>query len=531
MTEQPAPSQPGHPLLEHKLRKKLGDAVAALSLANLTFITAWFTLLYDADFGYYNRLRVTPACLLALAVNLLGSAALFWFGVRILRHWQCRWLAGAACCAIMAAFALAIDLLRIQTFHIADADFVAFLKSFPGILIGLGGLAVFLLWPFASARLLRKLLLVFSPLAALTLAKVILLLLGVKTLAQHSSQPPPSAALLPGAPPHRVLWIIFDEMDQRVAFAHRPPSVRLPEFDRLRQEAICADNAYPPAGHTMVSLPALITGLSLTNVQIISSDDLLLSSAGTNTPVRWSTTPTVFSDARALGCNTALVGWFHPYGRVLGPALNSCHWYAYPNFRLGRGPTFADAWIEQIWSLLPEFAIRRMYVETCVSSLQDSVQAATNAHFGLVFLHLVPPHKPGVYVPDSGRFTILGIRRPLGYLNSLVLADRMLGTLRSEMERAGLWDQTWVLISSDHWWRSAPASFGPPDYRVPFILKPPRTNSCVAYPAALQTLFSHDLVLAILRGEVKTEADALAWLTSRPPPKSPTYGKPEKDMP
>ena len=32
----------------------------------------------------------------------------------------------------------------------------------------------------------------------------------------------------------RVVWLIFDELDERVAFAARPANLSLPEFDRLR---------------------------------------------------------------------------------------------------------------------------------------------------------------------------------------------------------------------------------------------------------------------------------------------------------
>jgi hypothetical protein len=38
-------------------------------------------------------------------------------------------------------------------------------------------------------------------------------------------------------------------------------------------------------------------------------------------PLAWSSAPNVFDAARNLGFNTALVGWFHPYGRLLTPQL------------------------------------------------------------------------------------------------------------------------------------------------------------------------------------------------------------------
>ena len=58
----------------------------------------------------------------------------------------------------------------------------------------------------------------------------------------------------------RVLWLIFDELSEEVAFASRPKNFSLPNFDRLRAESLLATNAFPPAAHTTQSIPALLTG-------------------------------------------------------------------------------------------------------------------------------------------------------------------------------------------------------------------------------------------------------------------------------
>src|SRR2546425_7901138 len=36
----------------------------------------------------------------------------------------------------------------------------------------------------------------------------------------------------------------------------------------------------------------------------------------------------LFRRARALGYDTALIGWYHPYCRVLGSDLTRCYWEA-----------------------------------------------------------------------------------------------------------------------------------------------------------------------------------------------------------
>jgi cytochrome b561 len=54
----------------------------------------------------------------------------------------------------------------------------------------------------------------------------------------------------------------------------------------------------------------------------------------------------------ALVFNTALLGWYHPYCRVLGASLNFCAWHDGPLLRGEvRTPQEAAAWLDQHRSL------------------------------------------------------------------------------------------------------------------------------------------------------------------------------------
>src|SRR5437899_6424899 len=68
------------------------DALVALSLANLCLVSAWFSPLYDADLGYYNKSPVTKQALLALATNIIGLALLGWLAAFALRRLKGKWL-------------------------------------------------------------------------------------------------------------------------------------------------------------------------------------------------------------------------------------------------------------------------------------------------------------------------------------------------------------------------------------------------------------------------------------------------------
>jgi len=119
--------------------------------------------------------------------------------------------------------------------------------------------------------------------------------------------------------------VVFDELDQRLAFLERPEDVQLPEFDSFRNQAIEAENAYPPSGETLTAMPALITGSLVEKADLAGPQDLRLKLADKR-DVIWRSMDNVFTEAQAEGFTTALVGWYHPYCRMFASALNVCAW-------------------------------------------------------------------------------------------------------------------------------------------------------------------------------------------------------------
>jgi len=59
-------------------------------------------------------------------------------------------------------------------------------------------------------------------------------------------------------------WIIFDEADYRLLFESPPDGLVLAAFEGLRGQKLGAGWAVSPAGGTLPSIPALITGRSMT---------------------------------------------------------------------------------------------------------------------------------------------------------------------------------------------------------------------------------------------------------------------------
>ena len=259
--------------LPRPLKQKIKDAVVAVSLSNLCFNWAWFSLLYDQDYGYFNRLQVKVPTLLALMVNILGLASVIWLAMCLRRRFPNRALRLVLHLAFLALLLVPLDFCRSQA-QIPTYQVVTFLKQ-PVVMVGALAFLALILWQHQVAvRVAAVLVAMLSPLAFFTLSKTVLLCFNIIHLSQHSGD----HALLPLVPVSgdhpRVVWIIFDCTDYRLAFEQRPAGVSLPEFDRLRNESLFCVNACSPGNCTFSSMPELISGRQFLKAGIANSSDL-----------------------------------------------------------------------------------------------------------------------------------------------------------------------------------------------------------------------------------------------------------------
>jgi hypothetical protein len=325
----------------------------------------------------------------------------------------------------------------------------------------------------------------------------------------------------------RVIWIIFDELSEAITFSNRPAGLELPNFDRLRAQSFYATAAEPPAGFTLNSIPSLLLGRRV-DAATRGPADLEIQSPGRQA-APWSFLPNIFDAARGLGFNTALVGWYHPYGRLLDHSLTRCYWTAMWLPRDVEEPSAPESLARAIWDRarlqsdalpvihhIPGWSPQKHQREQAVEHfkyLRDrAIAIAAEPSIGLAFIHLPVPHPPAIYDRDRQELTA---GRSRGYLDNVALADLTLGALRRRMEETGLWDQSALLVSSDHSWRTAiwrdqhewnqedEAVASLNSVRVPFLLKLPGQVFGGLYTERFNTVVSSRIVRAILAGELK----------------------------
>lgn len=510
-------------------KRRFKDALLCLSLANLCLIHAWFGVLFQEDLGYFNKLSVTGTTLAGLLSNLAWFTLLFWLASGLVRRRGGRWLQLGSDAALCLLMLVPLNFLRINLLHFSGVRVLALASKPLALVAGVVVIVLFLRWHRPCARLARSGLAIFLPLVLFTLAHI-----GWAWIhrADRALPPPPAnPALLRGAASDqpRVVWIIFDELDRRLVFDQRPSGLRLPEFDRLKTEALDATNAFSPAGVTMKALPALIAGRVVTSSVPCSASDTLLGWQDGGAPEPWSGVSNVFTRARELGLNSGLAGWYHPYARVLGASVNRVEWVPSSSFEMARGDGLSETMYNQVATMLPFLHTRYLAIQRRKFLLPRARGMAASPDLHLSFLHLPVPHKPGVFDAATDSFTPFAFSTARGYFDNLALCDRILGEVRRALADNGLADRTWILVSSDHWWRESAAYDGQVDTRVPFILKAPHDRRGVMFPLPFNTVLSSDLVLAILRREVRDQREAAAWLEQHlvSPPKSyGPYGEP-----
>ncbi|HEX9283840.1 MAG TPA: hypothetical protein VF882_08625, partial [Gemmatimonadales bacterium] len=302
----------------------------------------------------------------------------------------------------------------------------------------------------------------------------------------------------------RVIILLFDGMDFRLAYGDRPAGLPLPELDRLRAEASFASQAFPPGRRTAISVPGLLTGRPVTSARRRGTDTLLVTFAGTPDTVSWADQPNLFDRARALGYNAGIVGWYHPYCRLFAQHLTRCFWLPHPAAILrARGRGLARQMLDLLRGLSP-LADRDRHIGDYRQHLVEAQAAVVDTSLGLLFVHLPIPHDPPIYDREDDELTDHNYDIE-GYYDNLVLADRTLGVLRRALEGDGLWDRTTVLLTADHSRQS-----GERDRRVPFVVKlAGQHRGGPPYRAPFNTVVLHDLTLALLRREV---TDVPRWL-------------------
>lgn len=498
--------------------KPLRDLVASLSLANLTFLRIWMKLLpYKSGSSYL--LAFSPAnTYRAVMLNVVLWGGIYFLLLRLSRRNQRVFPVVMLTLVSLVSF-VALYGIGLSTISVDEIVFMFGRKRllYLEIVCCLSGVAgVFLMVRYREqlARLCLALSVCSAPFILVTFGQSVAALARMEPAVLFHPH-----RLDPATPLHnplgtKVIWMIFDETDYRLCFEKRPAGFSFPAFDGVRANALWATHAYSPSDATQVSLPALLTGIPLKSSQAVGARRLDLTRADTLASIDFAAQETIFDRVKMRRGSTALFGWFHPYGRVMH-GVDLCR--DYPRYNFFTSDSLPEVllfqWVE-IWDMRFPFSntlLGNNHIGIVKSMQSDVLAAVRNQDPSFMFLHYPVPHSPNIYDPKTGAFAFQGNSHE-GYLDNMVLADRCLAELRAEMERKGCWDDSLVVISSDHHWRTNTYDWKTDYEHVPFMIKFPHQRKGTTYDGRFNTVLTQDLILAVLDGKVTSPKDAALWL-------------------
>jgi hypothetical protein len=504
------------------------NGLVGFSIANLVFFSSWASLLRvspgfaDALTRYLSPLPYSSSYL-AVMLDVVIAASIFWSILNFAHSRGPRFYAliNVYC---LFLFAFPINGLRYEVMAAHGRHIPAIFHQTLWILAALAalGLGVLIISTWAAIRFpesitsfSRRVFLSLLPFAVLACSQglyALTLIHPLKTRLEGKNHVKFSGT--------RIVWLLFDEMDESVSFVHRPDFLQLPEFDRLRSSALFGTNAFAPTSRTMLSLPTYLVGKRVVDAKPLNEADNELKFFD-GTKAKWSELPGVFGAAHSMGTKTAVVGSYHPYCRILSNELDFCN---RQRIRYDFEDDLPSSMYRTVRALFPVHLVND-YTYSYDRMFSDIISAATDPSYGLVFGHLPLPHSPWIYDVSTDKYAGNIMDRVKGYYGNLRLADKALGEIRAAMEKAGTWDDSIVITVSDHWWRYYQKHQPNPDERIPFMVKLPHQQVAYEYSKPLKAEMLHDMVVYLLKTKNITAPELAHWMEGYSSPTSITASR------
>jgi len=535
--------------LSVKAANSLERFLLALSLANLCYLFVWSEVLRissEKAIRYFLTQPPDPAFFWAVVIDvvILCAAIFLLLSLQKLKN-QALQIFSKLSLTLIPLFAL------YQLWLSVNASFYGSLSKRGLIMLRLAMIVLLTVFLLRTRRralpYLRKAALILAPLFFVFLVQGLWTYYGP---ASRRLGPGHAAGLLPASRSGaRVVWIIFDELDGRLLFENRPARIHTPHFNALRDHSLFADHVKSPARDTISAIPSLLLSKRIPQDYDVDLDirPVAVRFDGCSQFTSLRSQPNIFRRVRALGVNTAVSGWYHPYCRIFHNDLSACASavgaetsVAILQELLRDRPLYAKAVYLADWqarqlplnqrfhwiSPMPEQAafLRQVLIHKLAFVLQNAEQMLRNRKLQFVFLHIPSPHPPGIWSAKNDAFTT---SNQANYVDNLQLADTILGRIRSILEETGDWDRATILVSSDHpyrpdhWLINGEVPPTPEMIRltqmrwqpyIPFFLKLPGQTTGFPYHREFNSVLSADLLFDALGGKIQTPAQASAWL-------------------
>jgi hypothetical protein len=518
-----------------------------LSMANLCFLPSWLDLMrFRSEAPHQIRSAPAVALFSATVANIVLLAGILAVAVWLIQRSANKTLLRIAECGFLILLLTPIE-------ELAWLSYSRFRGHIPDLVL-VSAWSLEMSAPLAACVLLlvhgRKRFLRMAG-VIVTLAIPVLPVFMIDFVRAYWSAPVyaerhPRHSQAAAAPPAvRVVWIILDELDQRLVFEQRPTSIQLPELDRLRATSFFAKDARPAGPDTTEAILSLLFGKKVVSFDRTSARPVVFQNGERAT---LGELETLFMRLGAAGIRSSVAGWYLPYCDAFAKTLETCdepspaalhsssisetmisqwrnhrerHWLATRFSAEGQYRTPWYGWTE-----------RQEQLDGYRYLLKRGIEAATEPSNGLVLLHFPVPHPHGIYNRYRDE---LSLDRENSYVDNLELADRTIADIRRALNKAGLAERTILIVTSDHPWRpeiwkhdsaftaeERSLAVGGRTNRIPFLVHLPGARDAFEYAPTLDVLATGDLISEILNGKADSSATIASWFEHRQSTHSPS---------
>jgi len=513
------------------------DFGSAFSLSNLFFIISWKELVYPGFHHYRRPFQPGVSEYLSVIVDVLLLSLIFMALIELSKSLK-RWLAATSAVILIVSGILAFGPLSSELIKWLLPEAERFVTLY------LSGL-VLCICVFLAAKdrfrvrsiaknlqLLALFLLPFSLFIYLEACRYHLFndhsLFLPQTIQSHD------LAARETQPTRRVIWIVFDELDQALISAARKNNTNLVDLEKLAEQSLVAENAYAPNNRTQESIPALLTGVLLTEAFTISPNGLMLKPLDGTGSFMFGHGSDVFSTLQDRGINSGIAGWYHPYCRIFQGRVANCAWSPLASPDCSSIDRFKSCSKQVLFRALEKVPLitrifpdlpginfellgetREVQIERNQFLNTKVQEMLSNPNLGLVFFHSSVPHLPLIGRADE--------EGDITYYSSLEIVNETIRTVRNTLESTGQWENTVLIVSSDHAYRfkrlrdfrqlsEKERNDSMVDTRIPFIIKFAGQNSRIDYEPRINTIVTKRLILDILDNKIRDAGELVKWL-------------------
>jgi|GEM_PF-6163227 len=321
----------------------------------------------------------------------------------------------------------------------------------------------------------------------------------------------------------RLFVVLFDEWDSALTQA-----AFLPNIQDFASHSFIAKNAYPAGTDTAYSITSMTTGARIGGVTCRNGKWELHPLDGKS--FFWNQSGnSLFSDLSERGLTQAAVGGLlGDYQRIFTSYLTHFDFEHEPISQMyfeelkKTASLFIPSLKHGLFSQLAKGCAIQHYKRE-VASL---IRFAQDPNINFCFAHLQGAHHPSCYDRKKEDFKLF--QKHFSYFDSLALIDKTIGYLKQKLQEAGLWDDTTIILTSDHWWRiyAAKAQQIPLldsewayreeiDHRVPFIIKLAGEDRRFEFEEECSNSILRKLVNAFFDGQIVNNEELALFFSSQ----------------